>query len=478
MPRSGFARGTIVLIGGTGGAQLVAIIASPVLTRLYTPDDFGVLAVYMALVITLGVISSLRYHLGILLPDDEIEAAAVTVLAASIVVVFALLAGVAILLYSEPIAEALNTPGLTPYLWVVPLGLLFLGAQQVFGTWAIREKAFTAIAGLRLFQSVFAVGIQLAASALGSIALLAGQASGQLVGAGYFLWIAVCRRWAVFRRVDLRSIGRAAIRYRRFAIYSSWGSLANKLSVQLPPILFAVMFSPALAGLYALTYRVCALPMSLIGRAVADVFFSRAARSVGTEQLPRLVKRSHSVLAAIAAPPTIVLVFIGPELFTFVFGDLWTEAGHFARWMAPYLFLQFVSSPLSSTFSVLEEQAMYAQFQVALAVSALVGLGLGYYLDSAIAAVIALSVFSALSYLAMAVTLFARVGLRWFDAIGPVIRESSIGIIFALPLGFLAGDRISTLLIGLTIFAGYCVFRYLAIAREINNEPANLAQSP
>ena len=45
LPKNAFARGVSVLVGGTAGAQLLTILAAPLLTRLYGPEDFGLVAV-------------------------------------------------------------------------------------------------------------------------------------------------------------------------------------------------------------------------------------------------------------------------------------------------------------------------------------------------------------------------------------------------------------------------------------------------
>lgn len=182
LPKNTFARGVTILVGGTASAQILLVLAAPVLTRLYTPEDFGLLAVYASLLALIGVVSSLRYELAIPLPEDEVEAANVAVLCLILVGLSTLLTGVLVWLLGSMVAEALGVPTLANYLWLLPVGVLLSGAYSVFNYWAVRTKRFTAIAGTKLRQALAILAIQLAAFKLGGIALLFGQVAGQGVG--------------------------------------------------------------------------------------------------------------------------------------------------------------------------------------------------------------------------------------------------------------------------------------------------------
>ena len=132
LPKNAFARGVSVLVGGTAGAQVLLVLAAPLLTRLYSPEDFGLLAVYASLLALIGVISSLRYELAIPLPEDDGEAANVAVLCLILVVISTILTGVLVLLMGSVIAAALGVPTLAGYLWLLPVGVLLTGFYSLF----------------------------------------------------------------------------------------------------------------------------------------------------------------------------------------------------------------------------------------------------------------------------------------------------------------------------------------------------------
>lgn len=360
-PKSAFARGVGVLVGGTAGAQALMVLAAPVLTRLYSPEDFGLLAVFTAILALLAVIAAGRYELAIPLPESDQDAANITVLGFVLVLLTSLLTFAVFLLWPQAIADALNAPSLAPYLWLIPFGVLFAATYEVFSKWAVRRKQFPTIARTRIVQALGTLGVQLGAYKLGVAALLGGHAAGQGLGASGLALSAFKR--PEFRQCSLAGLRQQASRYRKFPLYSTWTALFNTASLQLAPIMFVAIYGAAVAGLYALTLRILSMPGSLIGNAVGSVFLSSApaARRDGT--LKDLVEKLHARLAMAGALPLMVLLFFGPDLFELVFGAEWRKAGVYAQWMAPWIYLQFQWSPLSMLASVLElqSQALVAQ---------------------------------------------------------------------------------------------------------------------
>lgn len=401
LPKSRFARSVSVLAGGTAAGQAIIVLTSPMLTRLYGPADFGLLAVYTALLNILGVIASLRYQLAIPLPENDEEATQLVALSLIMVAAMSLLATLPVIFFAQPIADLLNTPTLSSYLWLLPVGLLLTGFYQVFNYWAIRVKAFTPIAQTKITQAIATVIIQLGGYLLGPLALILGQISGQAAGTSSLGALTIKNRWTVFKAIRRGDIRTAAGRYVRFPIYSTWGGLFNVASSQLPPILFAILFSPAAAGVYMIANRVLAMPMTLVGGAVANVFLSNAVAARRNGNLGHLVADIHEKLTNIAMPPALTLLLAGPDLFDFVFGANWRQAGEFAQWMAPWIYLAFISSPLTALFDILEKQAHEMLFQGALLATRACAILVGAYLGDLTLAVALFSGSSVLCYVAV-----------------------------------------------------------------------------
>ncbi len=398
LPKSPFVRSVSVLAGGTAAGQLLVLLSSPLLTRLYTPEDFGLLGLYIALLSSIGVLASLRYELAIPLPEDDEEAAHVAVLALVLVLGTTLLTTVVILSIRTPIAQALNAPGLADYLWLLPVGLLLMGTYQVLNYWAIRTQAFPVIARTRFMQGVGAVTVQIGGYALGPLALLLGHVAGQAAGTSTLGLLAVRKHRAVLKRLSLNGVLRALQRYRRFPIYSTWGSVLNTVSHQVPLLLLSAFFGATTAGIYLLAHRVLALPMQLIGKSIADVFFSTAAEANREGRLGQLVATTHQTLVHVAMPPMLLVVLTAPELFALVFGEPWRQAGQFAQWLAVSVYFQFVLSPISNLFALLEKQAHALALQILLLVSRTVALVVGGYLHDVVLGIALFAVGSAACY--------------------------------------------------------------------------------
>lgn len=259
LPRNRFARSVSILAGGTAGAQALLILAAPVFTRLYTPEDFGVLAVYVSLLALIGVIASLRYELAIPLPEDDVEAANVAVLSLLLVGLTTVLSTLLVALLAKPIGTVLGMPVLMGYLWLLPVGILLSGSYNVFNYWSIRTKRFSTIAGTKLRQALATIAIQLAAFKLGGLALLLGQVAGQSVGTASLARPALAVH--AFKSVSWHGVRQVAVRYRRFPRFSTWEGFANTVSHQFAPLGYAVIFSTGVVGLYALAHRVLSIPL-------------------------------------------------------------------------------------------------------------------------------------------------------------------------------------------------------------------------
>lgn len=397
LPKTTYSRGVAVLVGGTAGAQLLSGAAAPILTRLYSPEDFGLLAIFVAMFTILAAISAARYEFAITLPEKDEDAVNVVHLALSCVTLTSLITLVCLLNFSEIVLSALNALELAPYLWLVPIAVFFLGSYEVLSKWALRQKQFGVIAKTKFWQSLGTVLIQLSAFKLGAGGLMGGQAIGQAVG-GFSLSISAFLD-SRLRNFSLRGVVSQMIRYRSFPLFSTWAALLNVASLQMAAVLFASIYGAATVGMYALTLRILSLPIGLVGNAVSSVFLSSARAARGDGSLPTLVEKTYKKISALSAIPVVALIFFGEELFLVVFSEKWSKAGVYAQWISLWIYAQLQWSPISMLAFVYEmqPQALISQainFSVRLA-AILVAASLGYDADFNIAL---LAVISALVY--------------------------------------------------------------------------------
>ncbi|WP_201532119.1 lipopolysaccharide biosynthesis protein [Psychrobacter sp. LFX-11D] len=360
-----FVRNVSMLVGGTAFAQLITIILLPVLTRLYSPEDFGVLAVYLSFVSLISVVSCLRLEIAIPIPKEDKDALVLFVLSLGSVVVITLLTVVGTILFSKQIYLA--TEGkLEGYVWLIPLSVFFSGIYAALQYWATRHKAFSLVAKTRLSQAVGGSSTQigLGYAGLGPLGLLIGQLVS--IGAGiiglsrYF----IKNSSSLLRDVKFSELKSVFKQYDRFPKYSTWEAFANSGAMQIPVILIAYYAVSAEAGFLMLAMRLLSAPMSLIGGAVGQVYLAEASEKNYEGQLRQFTHNTVRALAKIGTPTIIFAGMAAPFLIPIIFGKEWQRAGILIAWMSPWFLMQFITSPVSMALHITNNPkiAMLLQF--------------------------------------------------------------------------------------------------------------------
>lgn len=367
LPRASFARSVGVLAGGTAVAQAIGVLVLPVITRLYTPADFSVLAVYASILGIVAGVACLRLDIAIPLPERDEDAANLLAVALLCSAAMAFLAALCVWYFPEQIVHAAGQPGLQPFLWWIPLGIALASAYSAVQFWATRKKRFAAIARTRIVQTTGSTVIQLAGGLLnaqGPLGLLLGQLIGS--GAGVF---GLCRTaWREDRKalqciawVDMRRVFRA---HDRFSKYSTFEALANNAAIELPVIIIAAVAVGPEAGYLFLAMRAMAIPIGLIGGAVSQVYLSRAPEEYRSGQLGAFTLQAIATLIRTGVGPLVFAGIVSPVAFPIVFGADWLRAGEMVAWMTPWFILQFVSSPVSMSLHVTNNQRTALQLQI------------------------------------------------------------------------------------------------------------------
>jgi len=356
-----------MLAGGTALGQAITVLVSPILTRLYTPEDFGVFGVYASILGIVTVVASLRYEYALPLPEDDETAANILVLCFLLLFGMTTLSWLVIHSLGNQIVTLANVPGLQPHLWLIPLGMLGAGTYQILNYWAVRKRDFPRIARTRLSRGVaraaLQVGVGFAHS--GPLGLLLGQLAGETAGS-ISLGLAAWRKdRAPFKAVSLQGIRQAGARYRRFPLFSSWASLLDALSGNVPQLLFAAFYGADVAGWFALGQRVIATPLNIVVDSVAQVYFGEAARLCGEDPraMERLFLKLTGRLAITGGLPIVVICALAPLFFTFVFGREWETAGRYVQILAVMFAVRFAVAPLSHSLNIVERQDLFSAWE-------------------------------------------------------------------------------------------------------------------
>ena len=340
------------MMTGASVAQGLVIISAPLLTRLYSPEAFGILALFLSISSIFAVVSSARYEMAIMLPGENHEAANIMVLATIIVCLLSGLSLLAVAFYRLPIAKSLKAPELTSWLWWIPASILMTGLVQVFSVWIIRKKHFSLLAASKVSSSMAWAGVQVGAGYMtggGPGGLVAGQLVGQMVGTailGERVWREDHRNLSKWVRIE--TMWQQARIYYRFPLLDTWATLANIGAHQLQPLLLNQFFDSTTVGYYFLGYRVLNFPIGFISGSISQVFFQRYEEKRHSSGKVEFLWRNIKFLTLIAFFPGLFLLIFAPMLFKIAFGANWVIAGKYVQILTPMLFFRFIASPLSS----------------------------------------------------------------------------------------------------------------------------------
>lgn len=357
---SSFGRHVLILTGGTVIARALVVLASPLLTRIYLPADFGVLSVFFSMVTATVTVSSLNYEAAIPLPKDNEFGLNVMGVSFAVLLFNTFLCAALVTFFARPITQLIRTPQLESYLWLLPLSLLGGGTFQVLNSWSVRVQDFRSLAKRRVIQAAGQVVTQLAVPLFlrGPFGLLLGDSVGRV--GGCMALATDARRYAKEHklRMSAKGIAEAAVRYKRFPLFGTASVLVHSSSTVLPALLLTRYFGLQEAGWYGLVNQVLVVGVGFLGLGIAQVYLSNAAQlahSSPTELRALFFKTSRAAFL-LGVVPFGLLVFVAPFLFGLVFGQKWIEAGRYAQLLAiPFLVILTVG-PVFPTLTILERQ--------------------------------------------------------------------------------------------------------------------------
>ena len=348
------------LVTGTIIAQAVGICLTPIITRIFSPEIYGIASVFISIVSILTVVSCMRYELAILLPKEQREAGGVFLACIGVLLCFTAVLIPVFLFFGDLIVNLFNAPELSPYVILIPLLVFIDGLYLALSYWNTRNKRFGTQAATQAIQSITGSSCKLGLGLAGHVhvlSLIIAQIAGQILGTIILLIRALRADFAILKEsCSLSNIKSQMVRYRKFPLIDTWSNLMNVISWQLPVLMLSGFFSPVIAGLYTLGFQMIQMPMSFIGGSILQVFLQCGAVAKHDGTLPQLTEEICSVIIMIAVMPFLLLGVIGGDLFGLVFGSEWYEAGVFAQILALWAMIWFVASIMSGLIYVMEFQ--------------------------------------------------------------------------------------------------------------------------
>ncbi len=375
---SEFTKNIFVLISGTGIAQAIPIAISPILTRMYSPKDFGLLGLYISICSMLGIMGSLRYDAAIIQSDNDEEAKQLVIVSFISTVLFSLLLLLLILVFNQKIALLLNNKDIHNWLFSIPLSVFLVSAFYIISFWLNKKKRFLDMSINRVINKSTDSAVSLLLGIIGFLrqGLLLGYILGQ------FLMIAL-----LFKKIKKYNLkfnkNRARLVLRKYKEYPKFflpSTILSEISSNVFLILMSIFYGAVFTGFYSLVFRVTYLPLGLVGNSIGEVYRQKANEHyLEFGNCKELFFKTFKTLFVIGLVPFLVLFFFSEYLFVLIFGPEWRIAGEIAKYFSFLIFFQFTSTPLSFTIFLNKSQKQEMILQLLRTIFTILSVVIGYY---------------------------------------------------------------------------------------------------
>jgi O-antigen/teichoic acid export membrane protein len=371
--KSGFFGPVLTIMSGSTLAQLIPLLTEPILARLFTPMEFGILALFLAVATIFASVATGRYEMAVVLPSKDEDAINLLALSLIITIFMTMLSGLVVIFFGENIASWAGNSDLISFLRWVPLFVFISGLFQTFNQWATRKKSYRNIAASKITQSSTngAVSIGTGYALWGSIGLIFGQIAGWFMG---FVPLFV-KFWRNDRNllslIRKSEVKRLAQIYSDFPRINSMHVLTDIGQQSLVNFIISRFYSGEILGFYSRMIRIVKVPAGFIGAAVGQVFYQKASEQWQKDQNIRsLLTNQMKIVGIFGLPIFIIPALFGPQIFGFVLGEAWMVAGQYAQLLSPWLLLNFLISPFSYIPLIVNRQKRF--FMLSLVMNILV----------------------------------------------------------------------------------------------------------
>lgn len=381
---SEFNKNILTLMTGTTIAQAIPIAFSPILTRIYTPEDFGVLALFISISLIFGSIINARYELAIMLPKNDDDAMNILALGFLICISLSCFLLLLVILLNDYIAYIFKNKDLIPWLYFIPVSVFLIGTFNLLNYFNNRKKYYKDISNAIIIKSIVLVLVQLTFIFFknGPFGLIMGEVFSRGF-ANLKLVKNVIKNQTLKTKISRIKIIEQAKKYKEFPKFSMWASLAQSLSLHFSNVLISVLFSITTLGFYSLVQKVLDLPLSLIGTSISQVFFQKATDE--KQKNGNSLNTFNSTLKKlffIALPSFLLLFFVIEDLFVFVFSEEWRIAGIYAKILLPLFCVKFIVSTFTLIPIIYGKVKIDLYFQVILFLLYFLIFYIGFLLDA------------------------------------------------------------------------------------------------
>jgi|GEM_PF-3562091 len=413
------------LVRGTALAQLVFVLATPILTRVYSAEELGIFGVYAAVVVVASRVVGLRYELATPLPRRDEVALHLVWLTMLLSVGMLSAAYVAYAFMTHGLGLFAGAHPLQSYVWTVLAGIFMFVLNMALSMWFIRKKAFDTVANSRMINALLLAVFQLAGFlSSAKLLILLGAYPLALTFSNLYLLRRLDWRIVRYRRHrTAKLLGTLVRRYREFPLYTTPSSAMSELSQALPLFVLSAFFGNVQVGYFFMARRIGLMPTSIVGRAISQVNHAEMLEHHRSGALGGVLMKQIHLLQWVSIVPAAGLAALAPAICERLLGDEWRLAGQYLQLMTPYVVVRLVFAPVFSVNYVAEWQK--EGFWVALASTVLsTGVLIGLSIDgTAYAAVGGYFAVQCIAYLVYRSCLMHRLGTNLVHLLWPAALQ-------------------------------------------------------
>ncbi len=401
-----FVQNSAWMFTSSGLSILIQFLFFPILSRIYSPEAYGLFGVFNFYTTTLGNAMTFGYNQAFVLPDSRREFTLLLHLTLRISGTVALIVAIIAALAGHTLLDYVEQDNLGWWIHLIAPVALLMAWDRITSDWAIRNREFkrqTAVStGVTLFSKAFNVGYGLLISASSAGLIWTTGLQHALRAWGYLKWVIVDTRDRLREKVSWRELRSIAKKYKEFPLFIYWGNVLNIFSGALPAAMLPMLgFGLDSVGFFSYSVIVLDLPMRMLGSGIASVFQQKSAElhRERPEELRRHTLRLFRGLVLGSSLFALFMWFTGEHLYAFCFGEVWREAGLAAEWLVIYYFFRMITSPLTVLYTTLRKEKEFFLFQILLTAVRAASLVIGaHFAESFIEMMIIFSVANAAAY--------------------------------------------------------------------------------
>lgn len=373
-------------------AQLIGLLAYPVLSRLFSPEEFGVFNHFTSICGILVVVSTLELYNAIVLPPSDDEARSVVYISCIPLAVLVLVLALSIP-FAAPLSRWLHMPDLQSVYWLIPISVLLGGLWNILNYWYIRRKAYNHISGYQISQSSFSSGYKLLAGFAGwtNFGLIVSSVAAQFCSLAISIGLTwkhhirqlFSRDQAVKANGDIYPLKQTFVKYANFPKFSFPRSIINFFFGQLPVLALTPVFGTQMTGYWGMALMLAFMPINMITRSLYQSLYEHTTESVNTGKHISFYFRRFTRLVFLCAVPFFAGLYVVLPLLTgWLLGEEWTTSGYLIRWMLPWLFCSLLTGPTCFLSDIFFKQKLGLWFEILMAVLRTIGVVAGIWLNS------------------------------------------------------------------------------------------------